>query len=383
MELRDMLRFNGFTQVESDVYIKLLEVRSARVGDLSELTRITRTQLYPLLENMVGKGYVKQVGTKPISFEALPPRDLIRLLKERFRKQTYSLSDLESKLVGVSPSTKLSADPYRVYLLKGKENILRRLRELWESTEGEVVSTVSFERELVSGSKVLSDIVKEKIRKGVRHTIYLSAKPENLQKISERTDLTDRTVLGGIVKEQPFDVSVFDKRSIIIAFYNLVKKEYDTAFYFENPDLAESFMKKSVAPIESYPAEGEVRMSSIGGERAFVMPPVLDILPKDHQYNLGYGVGFYGIKAFKNTGQTLNSLALILVTQISTNGWGKARLLKVSDKDAIISIENTVVPPAFIKGDMVGFLEVMGDYSVSEKSLDSKSKRYEFRIAKK
>ena len=44
------LRVLGLTELEAKVYIKLLEMKQARVTKLSNEVGVTRTQLYPLLE---------------------------------------------------------------------------------------------------------------------------------------------------------------------------------------------------------------------------------------------------------------------------------------------------------------------------------------------
>ena len=382
-ELEGSLKFQGLTRIEVKVYLKLLELNQTKVGDLAKITGITRTQLYPLLEKMVEKGYIKQIGSKPVRYEALDSRKLIKLLREERRKQIDSLSELESKLNEIKPVQKVPGIPYKVYLIKGENNILRKLIELWKGVKKEVIRTGAFERELLNEFKKLTKINKEKTKKGIKNTVYLSIKPENLYKIKELERMFMHATFGGLIKEQPYTIIIFDRKYVVIVFYNFHKKEYDSAFYFENPDLAEAFASKNIAPIESYPLKGEVRVTTIGGERAFLIPPVLDSISKKEQYKLGYGVGWYGIKPLKNLNHSMNSLMLMLKMQIMMSGWGKAKIVKTGKKEVVLSLENSVVTPAFMKGNIVGFLSVMGDYTVKERMVDRKKKHYEFAIKSK
>lgn len=382
-ELEESLKFQGFTRIEVKVYLKLLELNQSRVGDLAKITEITRTQLYPLLENMVEKGYIKQIGTKPVTYEALDSRKLIKLLREQRKKQLDDLTELESKLDEIKPIQKIPGIPYKVYLINGKNNIFRKLIELWEEVEKEVIRTSVFERELMNESKRLAEINKEKAKKGVKTIVYLSIKPENLYKITELERVFKYVTFGGLIKEQPYITIIFDRKYVVIIFYNFHKKEYDSAFYFENPDLAKAFVTKSIAPIESYPLKGEVRLTTIGGERALFIPPVLDSISKEEQYKLGYGVGWYGIKSLKGLNHSINSLMLMLKIQVMMSGWGKVRIIYIGEKEAVVSFENSVVTPSFMKGNIEGFLSIMGNFTVKERVIDRKEKHYEFTIKSK
>ena len=378
--LGESLSFHGFTRIEARVYLKLLEMNRSKVSDLGKIAGITRTQLYPLLENMVEKGYIRQVGTKPVSYEALEPRDLTRVLRERRKRQIEELTELESKLDKITPVQKIPGTPYKIYLIREKSNILRKTIELWQSARKEVVMTTTFENDPLSRSKKLAGIRKEKARKGVKTTVYLSIKPENLYRIGELENFFKDANFGGLVKEKPYTTVVFDRKCVLTIFYNFHKREYDSAFYFENPDLAETFASKGTAPVESYPLKGEVRLTTIGGERALLIPPVIDLISKKEQYKLGYGVGWYGIKSFKKHEHSLKTLMMMLETQMMINGWGKVKVTHKGDA-AVFVLENAVVPAEFVKGNIEGFLSVMGDYAVKEKAI--KKNRYEFVIKAK
>jgi len=382
-KLEEVLKFHGFTKLESKVYLKLLEMNQSKVSELGKITEITRTQLYPLLDNMLEKGYIKQIGTKPVTYEVIDPQELVKILREQYKKQNESLADLESKLDEVKPIQKIQGMMHKTYLIKGRNNIIRKLIELWEGVEKEVIMTSVFERELLEGSKRLAEIFKEKAKKGVKNIVYLSIKPENLYKIKEMEKILKHATFGSLIKEQPYVTIVFDKKYVMIAFYDPRKEQYDSALYIENTNLAESFASKNIAPIESYPLNGEVRLSVIGGERALIIPPVLETISKIDQYKLGYGVGWYGIKPLKNLNHSNNSLIMMLMMQIMTNGWGKARINNSKNNEIILSIENSVVTPEFMKGDIEGFLSIMGNYIVKENLIDQKERHYEFIISLK
>ena len=382
-DLEETLKFHGFTRTEARVYLKVLEMSQSKVGDLARVTGITRTQLYPLLDDMTKKGYVRQKGTKPVIYEAVSPKYLVKLLREHRKKQIYALSSLEAKLNIIKPIQKVHGASYNVYLIKGRVNIIRKLTELWQDVKKEVIRTDVFEREILIGSKKLVDINKEKSRNGVKTTVYLSIKHDNLHKIEDFYRLFRYATFGGFVKEQPYTTIIFDRKCVMIVFYDFHKKEYDSAFYFENPDMADAFASKSIAPIESYPLSGEVRTATIGGERALVIPPVLESISKEEQYKFGYSVGWYGIKPLKDLKPNMKTFLLMLQMQATMNGWGKARVIHIGDTEAVFILENCAVTPAFMKGNIAGFLSVLGEYIIKDRLVNQKKRYYEFNVKAK
>lgn len=88
----------GLTKLEADVYLKLLKLKKAKVSQLAKATKITRTQLYPLLEKLIKKGVVKKIDKKVIVYMALEPDKLISLLHKWKEEQMDLLKDLESSL---------------------------------------------------------------------------------------------------------------------------------------------------------------------------------------------------------------------------------------------------------------------------------------------
>jgi sugar-specific transcriptional regulator TrmB len=72
----------GLTNLESEVYIELLKLKQAKASELAEVTKITRTQLYPLLERLVEKGVIKKIDNKVVIYKAIEPDEFISLLNK-------------------------------------------------------------------------------------------------------------------------------------------------------------------------------------------------------------------------------------------------------------------------------------------------------------
>jgi len=98
-KLKKGLILMGLTDLEADVYLKLLKLKTAKVSELARAIGITRTQLYPLLEKLVEKGFLKKKIDKPILYyQVIEPDKLIDLLEKWKKQQMGILKELESKL---------------------------------------------------------------------------------------------------------------------------------------------------------------------------------------------------------------------------------------------------------------------------------------------
>ena len=97
-KIKKTLTLVGLTDLEAKVYIKLLKLKEAKVSTLARATKVTRTQLYPLLEKLIEKGVVDKVDKKVIRYKVVNRKKLLDILK-KWRKNTNALlKEFESSL---------------------------------------------------------------------------------------------------------------------------------------------------------------------------------------------------------------------------------------------------------------------------------------------
>lgn len=97
-KLKKALTIIGLTELEAKVYLKLLEIKEIKVTKLSKQTKVSRTQLYPLLEKLVEKGVLKKTQKRPWVYKVVDNRELLDLLKNWKKQQIKILRELEKKL---------------------------------------------------------------------------------------------------------------------------------------------------------------------------------------------------------------------------------------------------------------------------------------------
>ena len=92
------LKAFGLTELEAKVYLKLLELRRSRVTKLAEAVKITRTQLYPLLEKLIEKGYVTKVDHSPAIYSVTDPERMEAMLERWLAEQTKLVNEVRTFL---------------------------------------------------------------------------------------------------------------------------------------------------------------------------------------------------------------------------------------------------------------------------------------------
>jgi len=92
------LRALGLTELEANVYLKLLEFRRSGVTKLAKAVKVTRTQLYPLLEKLIEKGYVAKVDHNPAVYSVTEPQKMETMLERWLVEQTKLVNEVRAFL---------------------------------------------------------------------------------------------------------------------------------------------------------------------------------------------------------------------------------------------------------------------------------------------
>ena len=101
MELSSYLAHAGLTEVESRVYMNLLEMGSSLCGEISRKSGIHRRTVYDLLERLIGKGlvaYIKKNNRR--YYECVHPKRFLELIKEKESEIDSIMPDLVAKYEG-------------------------------------------------------------------------------------------------------------------------------------------------------------------------------------------------------------------------------------------------------------------------------------------
>ena len=103
--IQDFLKEIGFSDKEAVIYLALIKVDSESILELARVTKIGRTTVYPLIENLKEKGFVEEVKEKGKTvYRAKTPDRIESFLQEqkiKIEEQVYHARDIIPQIKGI------------------------------------------------------------------------------------------------------------------------------------------------------------------------------------------------------------------------------------------------------------------------------------------
>ena len=180
---------------ETKVWLALLSKGIASAKEVADLSGVPRSRTYDVLESLEKRGFaITKVG-KPVKYISVKPVEVIEKMKnetmQEAQEKVKSLSTLKETSeyvelqqlhnVGIAPIK--SADI--TGSLKGRANVVSRLRELVENAEKEVLlctSVLDFEDK----SRVLLPAIERLVKNDIRVKLMLSGDLDKIKKLSAK-----------------------------------------------------------------------------------------------------------------------------------------------------------------------------------------------------
>jgi sugar-specific transcriptional regulator TrmB len=183
---------------ETKVWLALLSKGLASAGEVAELSGVPRSRTYDVLESLEKRGFAMAKIGKPVKYLAVKPTEVIEKMKsnllqdaqERVKslttlKETSEYMELEQlHTTGIAPikSHEISGS------LKGRANVMAKMRELLENAKKEVLictSAMDFEDK----SRILMPALEKINKSNIKLRIALSGEPEKVAKLNNKFNL--------------------------------------------------------------------------------------------------------------------------------------------------------------------------------------------------
>jgi len=186
---------------ETKVWLALLSKGIASAGEVAALSGVPRSRTYDVLESLEKRGFaIVKIG-KPVKYIAVKPIEVLEKMKSKTmqdaQEKVKSLSTLKDtteyeeleKLhnTGIAPikSQDITGS------LRGRANIVSRLRELVQNAKKEVLictSVLDFEDK----SRVLIPALEQAAKNNTKINLSLSGSLEKIKKINARFNLKSK-----------------------------------------------------------------------------------------------------------------------------------------------------------------------------------------------
>lgn len=182
---------------ETKVWLALLSKGIVTAGETAEISGVPRSRTYDVLESLTKRGFaIVKVG-KPVRYIAVEPKTVLERMQantlNRAQEKINTLSNLKEtseyeELVqlhreGISPVKLEELSGH----IKGRSNLLSKLKEMIDSAEKEIVIHTTVE-DFEDKSRVLLAVL-NKINSNVKLKISLSGESYKVKRLASRNNL--------------------------------------------------------------------------------------------------------------------------------------------------------------------------------------------------
>jgi sugar-specific transcriptional regulator trmB superfamily len=153
MDIISELQKFGFSKVEAEVYMEVLNTPMSNGTQISKKIDVSRSAIYTALEKLCEKGYVYTVPTEEDkkNYMAMEPMEIIAELKEEWKNKAEFLEKEFLKIRNKKNET-------RFYQLYSEESLILKVKEIINKAENEIyigtnIDIHLFEEELLKAIK--------------------------------------------------------------------------------------------------------------------------------------------------------------------------------------------------------------------------------------
>jgi len=188
----------GLNVYETKVWLALLSKGIVSAGETAELSGVPRSRTYDVLESLAKRGFAIVKLGKPVKYIAINPKTVIEKMKNQTMSDAQEKIDRLSNLKETSEYTELEhlhktgITPIKLEELsghiKGRANIMSKLRELFDKTQKEMVICTSisdFENKL----RVLLPALEKINKTDKKAKIALSGEIDRIKRIANKHEL--------------------------------------------------------------------------------------------------------------------------------------------------------------------------------------------------
>lgn len=227
---------------ETKVWLALLSKGVVTAGESAELSGVPRSRTYDVLESLEKRGFaIIKIG-KPVKYIAVDPKTVIEKMKSvvmnEAQDKVKSLGNLrgtaeyaELEQVYKSGLTPIKSEDLSGFM-KGRSNIVPKLRELFDKAEKEIAIYTSAS-DFESKSRVLAPMIENAQKKDMKLKLCLSGEFEQLKKIENKYNIKVRAV------EQKGRFFIADKKEVLFMI-SPENAEEEVAIWLNAPSFTES-----------------------------------------------------------------------------------------------------------------------------------------------
>ncbi|MEM2130413.1 MAG: helix-turn-helix domain-containing protein [Candidatus Bathyarchaeia archaeon] len=222
MAREKMLKDIGLTDNQAKVYLALLDEGPSKVSEITKTTKVTRPNLYPILERLQLLGIIEKILTTPARYRAIPLKEAVELLMET-RTLEYEKAKAAAELICALSQREQQVrsvkeiDAQFILIPEGK-TLLNRISAAIEAAEYSVEIAVSWRRFAqgvsIAFAESLEKIGKKKVK--IRAITEQPPKHESAVKVIETFKKKTNGDIRFLLHRPPAIFGLYDKKEVFI-----------------------------------------------------------------------------------------------------------------------------------------------------------------------
>ena len=193
--IKDYFNLNIY---EAKVWLALLSKGIASAREVADLSGVPRSRTYDVLESLEKRGFaITKIG-KPVKYISVKPIEVIEKMKSNVMQDAQERVKSLGALKGTSEYTELEQlhnsgfSPIKSHditgSLKGRSNIMTRLREVLDNAKTEVIISTSVS-DFEDKSRVLLPAIEKLNKNNIRLRLSLSGDQDKIKKLNSKHNL--------------------------------------------------------------------------------------------------------------------------------------------------------------------------------------------------
>ena len=231
----------GLKLVQAKVYVALVKSGPACVREISDLSKVPRTDLYRILEELEKKGLVERVIATPTKFKATPLFDSINMLLQRRREESLELEKKALKLqhdhqmaISIESTTKDKTE----FILVPSGRVMEKMANNIDCAQKSLEVVLSYKR----FSHVVFTYVEkiqEALFRGVncRFVVEKDEKEQLSLKYAELCGKNTTCRVKSVVATPQTIFAIFDQKTVFIIENSPSSKEESSSLWSNNSSL--------------------------------------------------------------------------------------------------------------------------------------------------
>lgn len=182
--LEKMMEY-GLTEYEARTYLALLHLGVASARDVANLSRVPRTKIYSVLDDLHAKQLAEIIPERPKKYGVVPFDSYLRQFEREYKTKLAKIEE-DKKFLMAAFATKDGGGPDKAgsfQVLKGRKNVLNRKYEMVGRAEREVLEMGTEFSAVRMGYYM--PLLKERARLGATLRLLCPVTSANLENVEE------------------------------------------------------------------------------------------------------------------------------------------------------------------------------------------------------